>query len=175
MVGGGPGEGIFTQVSSIAIDGGKYQCQDPAVICKSVNSDVLIDGAEIHSTCGVLAKSRINDDPCAPNPEGRDVYGIHVTLRNMNTENSILHEDTGRKMTLKLENTALVGAITGGVLLTLDADSRWTANGDSNVVLHGDLALRQIDALSGVTITAVGAEEKTVTLPSSGILVVKTA
>ncbi len=175
VVGGGPGEEIFTQVSSIAIDGGKYQCQDPAVICKSVNSDVLIDGAEIHSTCGVLVRSRINDDPCAPNPEGRDVYGIHVTLRNMNTENSILHEDTGRKMTLKLENTALVGAITGGVLLTLDADSRWTANGDSNVVLHGDLALRQIDALSGVTITAVGAEEKTATLPSGGTLVVKTA
>ena len=175
VVGGGPGEGIFTQVSSITIEGGKYQCEDPAVICKSVNSDILIDGAEVHSACGVLVKSRINDDPCAPNPEGRDVYGIHVTLRNMNTENSILHEDEKRKMTLKLENTALVGAITGGVLLTLDAGSRWTANGDSNVVLNGDVCLNQLDAISGVTITAVGAEEKTVTLPSGGTLVVKTA
>ena len=78
-------------------------------------------------------------------------------------------------MTLKLENTALVGAITGGVLLTLDAGSRWTANGDSSVVLNGDVSLQQLDALDGVTITAVGAEEKTVPLPSGGTLVVKTA
>lgn len=42
-----PGKGFFTQVSSIAIEGGKYQCDDPAVICKSVNSDILIDGAEV--------------------------------------------------------------------------------------------------------------------------------
>lgn len=78
-------------------------------------------------------------------------------------------------MTLKLENTALVGAITGGVLLTLDAGSRWTANEDSNVVLNGDVEVRQLDALAGVTITATGAEEKTVNLPSGGTLVVKTA
>lgn len=68
-----------------------------------------------------------------------------------------------------------MGAITGGVLLTLDAGSRWTANGDSSVVLNGDVSLQQLDALDGVTVTAVGAEDKTVTLPSGGTLVVKTA
>lgn len=175
VVGGGPGEAIFTQVSNIAIRGGKYQCQDPAVICKSVNSDILFDGVQVNSACGVLVKSRVNDDPCAPDPKGREVYGIHVTLKNMNTENSILHEDPNRRMTLSLENTALVGAVTGGVLLSLDATSRWTANADSDVVLNGDVALSQLDAAAGVTITAVGAEAKTVTLPSGGILTVKTA
>ena len=176
VVGGGPmGDTIFTQVSGIDIVGGKYQCVDPAVIVKSCNSDILIDGAQVESQCGVLVKSRVNDDPCAPNPEGREVYGIHVTLKNMNTENSILHEDPNRRMTVSLENTALVGAITGGVLLSLDGASRWTANADSNVVLNGDVALEQLDAVSGVTITAVGGEAKTVTLPSGGSLVVKTA
>ena len=78
-------------------------------------------------------------------------------------------------MTLKLEHTALVGAITGGVLLTMEEGSSWTANGDSIVVLNGDVSLNQLDALSGVTVTAVGAEEKTAPLPSGGTLVVKTA
>ena len=172
VVGGGPGDSIFTQVSSIAIQGGRYQCEDPAVICKSVNSDILIDGAEIHSGCGVLVKSRLNDDPCAPDPTGREVYGIHVTLKNMNTENSILHEDPKRRMTLTLENTALVGAITGGVLLSMDQGSRWTANGDSSVVLNGDVALQQLDAQAGVTIHAVGTSAQTITLPAGGSLVV---
>lgn len=43
------------------------------------------------------------------------------------------------------------------------------------MVLNGDVSLQQLDALDGVTITAVGAEEKTVPLPSGGTLVVKTA
>lgn len=176
VVGGGPaGDSIFTQVSKIDIVGGKYQCVDPAVIVKSCNSDILIDGAQVDSQCGVLVKSRVNDDPCAPNPEGREVYGIHVTLQNMNTENSIVHEDPNRRMTVQLKNTALVGAITGGVLLSLDESSRWTANGDSSVVLNGDVNAEQLDAAAGVTIMAVGSEDKTVKLASGGTLVVKTA
>lgn len=175
VVGGGPGDAIFTQVSNIAICGGKYRCQDPAVICKSVNSDILFDGAEIHSDCGVLLKSRINDDPCAPNPQGKSVYGIHATLKNMNTDNSILHEDPNRPMTLALENTSLVGAITGGVLLSLDPHSHWTANADSQVVLNGDVLLSQLDAIAGVTIAATGAVSQTVSLPSGGTLVVSKA
>ena len=175
VVGGGPGDAILTQVSDIAITGGSYQCDDPAVIVKSCNSDILIDGAEINSKAGILVKSRVNDDPCAPNPNGKEVYGIHVTLKNMDTVNSVLHEDPNRRMTLKMENTRLTGAITGGVLLSMDEKSVWTADADSSVVLNGNLCAAQLDALGGVTITALGGEEKTVALPSGGRLVVKTA
>lgn len=170
VVGGGPGGGIFTQVSDIAITGGKYQCDDVAVICKSCNADILLDGAEIHSKAGVLVKSRVNDDPCAPNPQGREVYGIHVTVKNMDTEHSILHEDPNRRMTLNLENTRLSGAITGGVLFHMDENSRWTATGDSSVVFHGDVYLGALDALTGVTIQAVGGEAMEKVLSSGGVL-----
>lgn len=176
VVGGGPvGDSIFTQVSKIDIVGGSYRCKDPAVIVKSCNSEILLDGAQVDSHCGVLVKSRLNDDPCAPNAEGKDVYGIHVTLKHMNTGNSILHEDPHRRMTLALEDTTLVGAITGGVLLRMDEKSRWTANADSSVVLNGDMDLSRLDAVPGVTITALGGEEKTVQLPSGGKLAVKRA
>ncbi len=171
VVGGGPGDAILTQVSDIVISGGKYRCQDPAVICKSCNSDILIEKADITSSCGVLVKSKINDDPCAPNPQGKNVYGLHVTLRDMETRNSILHEDPNRRMTLKLEKTTLTGAITGGVLVSFDADSRWLADSDSDIVLHGDVAVSQIDALPGVTISAKGAEAFEMELPSGGKLV----
>ena len=173
VVGGGPmAEAMLCQVSDIAIRGGKYRCGDAAVIVKSNNADVLIDGAEIFSHIGVLVKSRVNDDPCAPDPQGKEVYGIHVTLKNLDTENSILHEDPNRRMTVKLEAARLTGAITGGALISLDAASHWTAAADSSVVLNGDIGLEQIDALPGVTITAKGGEARTVTLPSGGRLVV---
>ncbi len=175
VVGGGPGDAILTQVSDIAITGGKYQCDDAAVVCKSCNADLLFDGAEIHSQAGVLVRSRVNDDPCAPNPGGKEVYGLHVTMKNMDTANSILHEDPNRRMTVKLESTRLTGAITGGALLTIDEKSKWTATADSNVVLNGDVSAESIDALSGVTITALGGESMAITLPSGGKLVVTDA
>ena len=173
VVGGGPGDGIFTQVSDISIIGGSYQCEEPAIICKSCNADVLLEGTKISSAAGVLLKSRINDDPCAPDPTGRDVYGIHAMIRNMEAQGSILHEDPKRRMTVKLECASLTGAVTGGVLLSLDAGSHWTATADSQVVIHGDISKEQIDAVAGVTIHAIGAENMTCPLPSGGILEVK--
>ena len=175
VVGGGPGNAILTQVSSIEIAGGSYRCDEPAVICKSCNSDVLFDGAAISSHAGILLKTRVNDDPCAPQPGDRTVYGYHVTLKNMDTANSILHEDTARRMTVTLQASTLKGAITGGALLHMDADSRWLATADSAIVLNGDADTAQIDAAAGVTISAIGAEAAEIALPSGGKLVITAA
>ena len=95
-----------------------------------------------------------------------------MTLRNMDTANSILHEDPNRVMTVKLENSRLAGAVTGGALVTLDGESKWTATADSDVVLNGDAPAGAIDALPGVTITARGGEERETVLPSGGKLIV---
>lgn len=43
------------------------------------------------------------------------------------------------------------------------------------MVLNGDVVLGQIDALEGVVIQAVGAEAKTIQLPSGGSLVITAA
>ena len=173
VVGGGPmADALLSQVSDIKLSGGRYQCENEAVVVKSNNADILFENAEIHSHAGLLLRSKVNDDPCAPDPAGKEVYGIHVTLKNMDTENGIAHEDPNRVMTVNLENARLTGAITGGALVTLDGASKWTATADSDVVLNGDVPAGAIDAPTGVTITAKGAENAELSLPSGGTLVI---
>ena len=173
VVGGGPMlDALLTQVSDIQITGGSYQTENEAVVVKSNNADILFDGAKVKSFAGILVRSKLNDDPCAPDPAGKEVYGIHVTLKNMDTANDIIHGDPNRPMTVALEKSVLTGAITGGALVSFDGESRWTATGDSDIVLNGDVDAAQIDALPGVTITAAGSEAATVSLPSGGTLIV---
>ena len=67
VVGGGPmADALLSQVSDIRIRGGKYQCENEAVVVKSNNADVLFENAEIRSFAGLLLRSKLNDDPCAP-------------------------------------------------------------------------------------------------------------
>ena len=90
----------------------------------------------------------------------------------MTADSGIAHEDPNRVMTVKLEKSVLNGPITGGALVTLDGESKWTATADSDVVLNGDAPAGAIDALPGVTITARGGEETEIVLPSGGKLIV---
>ncbi len=171
VVGGGPMlESCLTQVSNIQIHGGRYHCQSAAVVVKSNNADVVFDNAQITSIAGVLLESKLNEDPCAPDPAGRPCYGIHAVLRNLDTDNSIHHGDPNRMMEVRMENSTLRGAITGGAILRMDAASHWLATADSDVTLMGQFGAGQIDAAEGVTITAVAAQSGQVRLPSGGLL-----
>ncbi len=174
VVGGGDNDAMLTQVSDISIVGGSYQCEDSAVIVKSCNADIVMDHAEIHSYAHTLLKSRINDDPCAPDAAGKAVYGIHAHLKNGAYDGDILHTDTQRPMSVTLEQAQLSGAITGKVYLTFGPESCWTATGDSSVVFNGDVKEDQIDANTGITICAVGGAAMEKTLPSGGRLIVTT-
>lgn len=165
------GEKSLTHVDSIEINGGFYRCENAAVILKSCNADVLLNHAEIRSHDGILLQSVYNDF-CAPRPNGKKVYGYHVVVKDMDAQGDILHQDPERIMEVRLENARLTGAITGGALLNLDKDSFWTATGDSDVVLNGDLNPEQIDAPAGVTIRAKGGENADFTLKSGGRFVV---
>lgn len=175
VVGGGSNEALLSQVSSVNIVGGSYQCEDAAVVCKSVNSDILFDGAEIKSYAHTLLRSRINDDPSAPDAGGHTVYGIHAVIKDMKVSGDIKHEDPYRPMSISLKNSELFGSITGGVYVSVDKDSKWFAEDNSDVILNSDVLPGQIDAPQGVVIKAFGSEEKSIALPSGGMLTVKPA
>lgn len=164
------GDEALTHVDHVTINGGSYRCEDAAVLCKSCNADIVLNGADIVSHAGVLVRSAYNDF-FAPRPNGKSVYGIHVILKDMHTENDIVHEDPERIMEVKLEHSVLTGTIPNAVYLTMDEESKWIATGDSAVILNGSFRRSQIDAPEGVTIQAKGAKSETITLESGGTLI----
>ncbi len=169
VVGFGDGEAL-THVNNIEIHHGSYSCEDAAILLKSCNADILLNNTAITSHAGVLLHSVYNDF-CAPHPGNKTVYGIHTRICEMDAVGSIIHEDSERMMEVRLENSTLVGGITGKVYLALDEKSSWKATEDSNVVLVGEMRADQIDASAGITISAVGTENKELTLKSGGKLI----
>ncbi|MRW88541.1 hypothetical protein GJ699_00920 [Duganella sp. FT80W] len=137
----------------LAIKGGRLASAQAAVLVKSANADITIDGAQLLPQDGVLVRSIVNQDPNATRIDGQQVPGIHVTLRNVDLKGDILHQDGKRGMTVTLSHSKLRGAVQGAVL-ELSTDSSWTASNDSRVILAGTPELAQLDAPSGVTIHA---------------------
>jgi hypothetical protein len=137
----------------LSITGGRLATQQAALLVKSANADITIDGARLQPADGVLVRSVVNADPNATHTGGKVVQGIHLLVKNAELGGDILHGDTARAMVLELERTRLRGAIRNAALM-LDTGSRWTATADSNVSLAGDTDLAHIDAPPGVTISA---------------------
>ncbi|OOM73468.1 hypothetical protein CLPUN_45510 [Clostridium puniceum] len=147
--------GSTSDKGTLNVTGGNIKTSDAAVLVKSDNADIIIDGARIVSKNGTLIKSIINSDPNRTKvPTGETVYGIKATLKNMVLQGNILHEDTERSMSITLMGTTLKGKIKDASIY-IDADSKWIATEDSNVVtLAGSFDVSKIDAVNGVTITA---------------------
>jgi hypothetical protein len=166
------------EVGTLKVIGGEVQTKKAAVLVKSANADILLDGVKVKSEIGVLIKSTMSVDPNAAKAaktKGMNVYGIHAILKDMDVAGDILHEDKeNRGMTIYLEATTLKGTIKDASI-KLNRLSKWTATADSNVTIIGDVEVSQIDAPAGVTITAVASQAGTYKLASCGTLVLKTA
>jgi hypothetical protein len=168
--------GGATDVGTLKVHGGEIETKKAAILIKSANTEILVEGAKIKSKIGVLIKSAVSLDPnaaMAANTKGQKVYGIHATFKDMDVEGDILHDDKeNRGMTVYLESAALKGAIKDASI-KINRLSKWTATADSNVTIIGDIELSQIDAPAGVTITAVAGESGTHKLASCGTLILK--
>jgi len=165
--------GSNTEVGTLRVTGGEITCKKPAVLIRSHNIDLSFDGVKLTTESGVLIQTMKNPDPNATPVEGMKVYGVHASFKNMEANGDIIHEDRERIMVIDLKSAALKGAVKNAYL-TMDAASKWTATADSNITIVGSFDGGQINALKGVTITAVGGENKTYTLASGGTLIVKT-
>jgi hypothetical protein len=167
--------GSASEVGTLKVCGGEIETKKAAILVKSANAEILVDGAKIKSGAGVLLKSAVSVDPnaaAAAKPKGK-VYGIHATLRNMDAVGDILHDDKeNRGMTVYLEATTLKGAIKDASI-KMNRLSKWTATADSNVTIVGDIEVSQIDAPAGVTITAVAGQSGTYKLAGCGTLILK--
>lgn len=168
-----------TESGSVAIRGGSHRSGEAIVLVKSANLSIGIDGATLDPGDGNLIHSIVNDDANRTRVDGAETPGINVTLSNMTVSGDIRHEDTAdRNMVVSLVDTQLTGAVINAEI-NLDADSSWTATGDSQVRLPDSLDLHLVDALPGVTVTVLGSDEAAMVarheLPSGGNLIVPTS
>ena len=164
--------GQHTEAGRLILQGGKVRTGKDAVLIKSQNAVVEMTGTDIKPGSGVLVHSIVNDDPVATRVLGREVYGIHVKLRDMEVAGDILHEDPDREMTTRLEGTVLRGKLKNTRLI-MDRGSKWIATENSEVELSGDFDLEQIDAPEGVTIHAKAAVAGEFQLDSGGMLLAR--
>jgi hypothetical protein len=144
---------------------------------KSANAEIVFDGAKVVSESNLLLKSAKSVDPNAAkaaNTKGQKVYGIHATFKNMDIAGDVIHTEDkeNRDMTVYLESTTLKGAIKDASI-KMNRLSKWIATADSNVTIVGDVDVSQIDAPTGVTITAVASVSGKYKLASCGTLILK--
>lgn len=146
-------KGLTDEFGEVFIKGGSFHTGKECFWIKSENAHLDIDSVDLKSEAGLLIHSTVNDDPFATKV-GRDdiVFGIKARLANMDLTGSIIHEDTDRTMAINLENTTLKGVISQAYVSM--ENSKWTATGDSEVILVGDVDVAAIDAPAGVTIAA---------------------
>jgi hypothetical protein len=152
--------GKTSEIGRIDIDGGKLTTAKSVILVKSANADITLDGAALASGSGVLIQSVRNEDPNATQVDGQAVTGIRATLKRMSVVGDIRHQDPDRTMSVALVGTSLRGAIERASL-SLDAASHWTATANSTITLAGAVRMAQINARSGVTISAVAGSSST--------------
>jgi hypothetical protein len=150
--------GTGAEIGTLKIKGGHMVTEEAAILVKSANASITLDGAELVAKNGILVQSRINDDSGYTKTNGKKVPGVRVKLKNENLEGNFIHEDPDREMTLTFVASKLKGAVKNASL-SLDSDSKWTATGDSRVTLVGKMEVASIDAPAGVTITAAAGKD----------------
>ena len=159
------------EVSELTITGGTIRTKKEAILIKSHNALIDMEGVDIASEKGILVHSIVNDDPCTT-PVDHPPFGVNVILTDMSVQGDLIHEDPSRDMWVSLNSTMLKGAIKGA-MLAMDTGSKWFATADSDVTLLNDLDPAQIDAAEGITVTVYGGEDAEFKLISGGKLIVK--
>lgn len=168
--------GHHSETSECHIRGGNWEVGEALFFVKSENVYLKLDGAKVQ-TGKYLIHSIVNDDPAAtkvPKELKGKVYGINAVIANGDYTGDIIHEDTDRTMNVTIQNATVTGCVEDAYI-KLD-HAQWFATADSSVCLVGDVKPEQMDAASGVTITAKAGEgcelSGSYRLASGGILMV---
>lgn len=162
-----------SQVGTISAEDCSIHSKNELFTIRSENALIDMDGCNITSDTGILIHSKVNPDPMSPVTNGRQVFGIRATFRNMELQGSIIHEDPDRDMTITLESAALTGALKS-VYLCMGQGSTWFASEDSSITLRDcQVDPSQFDAAEGTTIECFAHEDAVYTLASGGRLNVR--
>lgn len=163
--------GKDTEVGTLTFSNCTVKTKQELVRVKSDNTMIHVRSSSVETGNGVLVRTMVNDDPIATKVGPEPVYGVRIHFEDTAANGDLLHNDPEREMWVSMAGSVLQGAIQNA-MLSMDLGSKWVATGDSQVVLVSDIDEAQLDAVSGVTITAKGGAPLERTLPSGGKLVV---
>ena len=158
------------EVADLTVTGGRMHTGKECVLIKSHNCDMQFTGVEMSSDKGILFHTIVNDDPCTT-PVDDTVFGVNISLADMDVKGDIIHEDNQRPMYLTLASTTVTGEIQNATI-KFEAGSKFIATKNSSFILDGEVNPAQIDAMSGVTVTIKGAEEASFDCQGGGKVVV---
>lgn len=157
------------ETAELTIEDCNIDTIDSALLVKSANALVRVKGSSIHSDAGTIVESVVSDDKDATKVTSDRVYGVNVYFEECDLIGNLVNTDTDRSMYVHLSDTTLVGAAEN-VVLYLEDNAHWIADGDSEVYLGKETDIDCIDAMPGVTILAHGDAEYETVLPSGGKL-----
>jgi hypothetical protein len=141
------------ELATLRLAGGTLRSTNAAIVVKSANADIVLDGTRLEARNGDLLLAVVNDDSHRTQLNGATPPGSRAVLRHATLNGNLLNLDTERHLSVTLEASQLRGRV-HDVTLSLDTASRWTATADSRVLLAGPVTLAQLDAPRGVTIRA---------------------
>lgn len=164
-----------TETAEFSIKGGAISTGQAAILVKSANARITLDGASISSDTGVLVDVRKNDDPNATRTGGKPVPGVTVLMTGSTLNGDLRDSDPDRATSLHLEGSHLEGALQA-IVYQAGSGSTWLASADSAISLADAASLATIDARAGVTVRAgtgtSGIPVGSRTLPAGGTLLV---
>jgi hypothetical protein len=150
--------GRGTEVGTLTIKGGSLRSTNAAILVKSANAQITIDGAKLKAGNGDLLLGVVNDDNFRSRAAaGVAVPGITATIKNAKLHGNVLMQDGERKMNVAFIGSTIKGAIQDATV-SFDARSRWIATANSKVSLRAPFDLARVDAPAGVTIEALAQE-----------------
>ena len=121
---------VYAHASTLKTDlslnkGIEYEAQKQAfidhsagsvILIKSTNTDIVLDACELiadEAGTGNIIQTVYNNDTMFMNavPDGEEYPGVNVTMKDMEVEGNVVHEDYQRKLVLTLQNSILSGAV----------------------------------------------------------------
>ncbi len=103
-------------MASCTVNGGEIYTGSDAFTVRSHNADIHLKQVKMEPGSGVLVHGMVNPDKNATKTGGRQVYGIRVTMENMEAKGDLIHEDPDRDMVVTLKSTQLTGTVKNAYL-----------------------------------------------------------
>lgn len=146
------------EVARLDVRGGTVASGAAAILVKSANAAVTLDGADVRPGDGTLLRTVVNADPNRTVIGAATPPGVTLVLRGGAYRGDVVRDDMERPLRLTIDGARLVGAIRGEAVVRIAGDGRWRASAASRIRVEDAATLDRIDAPRGVVVAVAGTQ-----------------